>query len=150
MTDDLRLAHVAAAAVAGADGTGGTTGIDPVDESFQRAVDQGLATADFWGPSAATDGLLDLWFDDGTHASKYGSYLSALTLFGTLTGLDPLSLGAGELAAGGLFISSADALVLQRVASEQLGFNAPVPEPATLWLLAGGLLLVGLRSRVQS
>ena len=149
MTDDLRLAHAAAAALAGADGTGGIAGIAPVGESFQRAVDQGLATADFWGPDAAGDGLLDLWFDDGTHASKYGSYLSALTLFGTLTGLDPLSLGASEQAARDLGISSSDALVLQRVASEQLGFTAPVPEPATWWLMAGGLLLVGLRGRVR-
>lgn len=149
MTEDLRLAHAAAAALAGADGSGGIAGIAPVGESFQRAVDQGLATADFWGPNAATDGLLDLWFDDGTHASRYGSYLSALTLFGTLTGLDPLSLGAGEQAAADLGIGSADALVLQRVASEQLGFTAPVPEPATLWLMAAGLLCVGLRSRVQ-
>ncbi len=150
MTADLRLAHAAAAALAGADGTGGIAGISPVGESFQRAVDQGLATADFWGPNAATDGLLDLWFDDGTHASKYGSYLSALTLFGTLTGLDPLSLGGGEQAAADLRIGRADALLLQRVASEQLGFTAAVPEPATLWLMAGGLLLVGLRSRVRS
>lgn len=151
MTDDLRLAHAAAAAMAGADGTGGIAGIAPVGESFQRAVDQGLATADFWGPNAATDGLLDLWFDDGTHASTYGSYLSALTLFGTLTGLDPLSLGASESAAADLGIGSADALLLQRVASEQLGFTAPVPEPATLGLMAGGLvLLLGLRCRVRA
>ena len=149
MTEDLRLAHAAAAALAAADGSGGIAGIAPVGDAFQRAVDQGLATADFWGPNAGSDGLLDLWFDDGTHASKYGSYLSALTLFGTLTGLDPLSLGAGEQAAADLGISSADALVLQRVASEQLGFTAPVPEPATLWLMTGGLLLMGWRSRVR-
>jgi hypothetical protein len=35
-----------------------------------------------YAPGASSDGLIDLWFDDGTHASVYGSYLSALTLFG--------------------------------------------------------------------
>ncbi|MEO6663109.1 MAG: PEP-CTERM sorting domain-containing protein, partial [Rubrivivax sp.] len=142
MTADLRAAAAAAAALARADGSGGLAGISPVGESFQRAIDQGLATADFWSPNASTDGLLDLWFDDGTHASVLGSYLSALTLFGTLTGVDPLSLGAAEIAAADLGISSADARVLQRLASEQLGFTAPVPEPRSLLLLAVGLLAV--------
>ncbi|MBC9247388.1 hypothetical protein H4P12_11855 [Paracoccus sp. 11-3] len=52
-----------------------------------RAVRSGVAPRDFWADDALTDGLLDLWFDDGTHTSKYGSYLSALTFIGTLTGL---------------------------------------------------------------
>lgn len=146
MTEDLRLAYLAAAAQAAADGSGGVAGIAPVGESFMRAVQGGLATRDFYGADAATDGLLDLWFDDGTHASKYGSYLSALRLFGTLTGVDPLSLGAGEIAAADLGIGAADALALQRVASEQLGFTTPVPEPATVALWTAGLLGLGARA----
>jgi len=149
MTEDLRLAALAAAAQAAADGTGGLAGIAPVGESFQRAVSSGRATLDMWAPGAATDGLIDLWFDDGTHASKYGSYLSALTLFGTMTGIDPLALGAGEIAAADLGISPADALTLQLIASEQLGFTAPVPEPASAALLAAGLLLVAARAGRQ-
>lgn len=145
MTDDLRLAYAAAAAQAGADATGGITAIAPVGESFLRAVNAGIATRDMWSPDATTDGLIDLWFDDGTHASKYGSYLSALTLFGTMTGLDPLSLGANEIAAFELGIDSADALALQRIASEQLGFTVAVPEPASALMFAAGLLLVGAR-----
>ena len=136
----LCLAYANAAALAGADGSGGFAGIAPVGESFLRAVTSGVATRNMWAASAATDGLIDLWFDDGTHASTYGSYLSALTLFGTLTGLDPASLGAAEVAAADLGISRADALALQRVASDQLGFAAPVPEPATAALWALGLL----------
>ena len=81
MTEDLRAAALAAAALAAADGTGGVAGIAPVGESFQRAVNAGIATRNMWAPGAAGDGLVDLWFDDGTHASTHGSYLSALTLF---------------------------------------------------------------------
>jgi hypothetical protein len=148
MTEDLRLAYAAAAALAGADGTGGIAGIAPVGESFLRAVASGIATRDVYAPGAGSDGLIDLWFDDGTHASTWGSYLSALTLYGTLTGLDPAGLGAGEVAARDLGISAADALALQRVASVQLGFAvAPVPEPETWALMLAGLGLVGARVR---
>ncbi len=137
MTDELVTAYAASAAAAAADGSGGYAGISPVGRSFMHAVASGVATRDFWGPDAQTDGLIDLWFDDGTHASKYGSYLSALTLFGTLTGLDPLSLGPGERAAADLGISPAHAVLLQRVASEQLA--AAIPEPAAVWMLLAGL-----------
>jgi hypothetical protein len=150
MTEDLRAAYQAAGVLAGADATGGVAGIAPVGQAFQRALDQGLATPDMWAPGAATDGLIDLWFDDGTHASKYGSYLSALTLFGTMTGLDPLSLGGSEIAAADLGISSADALILQRVASEQLGFTAPVPEPASVLLMSAGVALLVARRRARA
>lgn len=99
----------------------------------------GIATRDMYAADALSDGKIDLWFNDGTHASVHGSYLSALTLFGSLTGLDPLSLGANEIAAADLGISPADALALQGVASRQLGFAQPVPEPTTVAMLAAGL-----------
>ncbi len=102
MTVELRPAYEAAANFAAADGSGGVAGIAPVGEAFMRAVQSGVATRDMWADDALSDGLIDLWFDDGTHARKYGSYLSALVLFGTLIALDPALFGAGERAYGNL------------------------------------------------
>lgn len=147
MTEQLRVAYEAAALNAAADGSGGLAGIAPVGQSFLRAVTEGIATRDMWTADAPTDGLIDLWFDDGTHASTHGSYLSALTLYGTLTGLDPALFGAGELAAQELGISAADAVALQRIASLQLGFTPPVPEPGTALLALAGLAVMSRRLR---
>lgn len=147
MTAELKASYQAAFEQARADGTAGFSAIAPVGESFLRAVTSGIATRNPYAADAATDGLIDLWFDDGTHASKFGSYLSALTLFGTLTGLDPASLGAGEIAAQELGIGVAQALALQRVASDQLGFAAPVPEPQAYAMMLAGLALLGAAAR---
>ena len=140
MTAELKQAALETTVIAKADGTAGFKAVAPVGEAFMSAVQSGLATRDFWGPNALTDGLIDLWLDDGTHASKYGSYLSALTLFGTLTGFNPAQLGVSEIAARDLGISATDAQALQRIAAQQLGFSADVPEPGTLAL--SGLALV--------
>jgi len=121
MTADLIAGYRDAARLARKDGTGGVTDIAPVGRAFLRAVRKGRATRDMYADDATTDGLIDLWFDDGTHASKYGSYLSALVMFGTLTGLNPAMFGGGEAAAQELGISRQDARKLQRTASEQLG-----------------------------
>lgn len=129
-TAELAAAYAAALAESALDGSGGIEGIAPVGEAFLRAVQSGIATRDMWAADAQSDGLIDLWFDDGTHASKYGSYLSALVLFGQLTGQDPAQFGGGEIAARDLGIDARSARLLQRVASDQLGF-APVPTPAT-------------------
>lgn len=140
MTNDLHNAYFGVAA-ANAD----FAGVAPVGDAFMRAVNAGIATANMYAPNALTDGLIDLWWDDGTHASKWGSYLSALTLFGTITGLDPKSLGAAEIAAHDLGISAADAVALQRIASLELGFAASaVPEPSTWMLTLLGLTGLGM------
>jgi hypothetical protein len=120
MTDELAVSYEEAFDRPLDDGSVGFADIAPVGEAFMRAVTEGVATRDMWAADAATDGLIDLWFDDGTHASKYGSYLSALVLFGTLTGIDPWSFGANEQAAADLGISPHDAVKLQKVASDQL------------------------------
>lgn len=143
MTEELRLAYAGAAALAG-----DITGIAPVGESFMRAVQDGVATRHFYAADAGTDGRIDLWFDDGFHPSKHGSYLSALTLFGTLTGQNPARFGFTELAAAELGISAQDSWALQRVAAAQLGFTPPpVPEPGTALLGLAGLAAVLGRRR---
>lgn len=126
-------------------------GVVPVGDAFQLAVSQGVAAGSgFYGADGTwitPAGGLDLWWKDRLHASVYGSYLSALTLFGSITGLDPLSLGSAEQAAADLGISADAAHALQQVASQQLGFTTPVPEPQTLALLLAGLGVVAVRVR---
>jgi hypothetical protein len=149
MTGQLKSSYQAALEQADNDGSIGFKAIAPVGEAFLRAVTSGAATRDMYAADALSDGLIDLWFNDGTHASVLGSYLSALTLFGTLTGLDPMSLGADEIAARDLGISRSDALVLQRVARDQLRASGLlVPEPGSLALiLAAGLVALVARGR---
>ncbi|MCV2367822.1 PEP-CTERM sorting domain-containing protein [Roseateles oligotrophus] len=130
----------------------GFAGVVPVGDAFQRAVDQGLVLGKgFYDANGVyvepSDGSMNLWWLDRTHASKYGSYLSALTLFGSITGLDPQSLGRQEQAAADLGISADAAWALQGVAAAQLGFAVAVPEPGTWALSLAGLLLMGLRAR---
>ena len=84
MTADLRAAYEGLAAANPI-----FAGVAPVGAAFLAAVQNGTAIRDPYAPDAGTDGKVDLWWDDNLHASKYGSYLSGLTLFGTLTGLDP-------------------------------------------------------------
>ncbi len=120
MTTDMHAAFYGLAA-----SNSGFAGVAPVGDAFQRAVDQGLVLGSGFYQADGTylepnDKTIDLWWLDRTHPSRYGSYLSALVLFGTLTGIDPWSLGASEQAAADLGISRAHAVKLQRVASEQL------------------------------
>jgi len=99
-----------------------------------------------YATDASTDGLVDLWFNDGTHPSKWGSYLSALTVFGSVTGLDPQSLGYHEWAARDLGISGEDAYALQQIAAASLGFQK-VPEPGSLALVLAGVGMLGVVTR---
>jgi hypothetical protein len=127
MTADLRAAFARKAAA-----NPNFAGVIPVGDAFQRAVDQGVAKGEgFYGADGTyvndvPQDKINLWWDDYLHASKYGSYLSALVMFGRLTGIDPWSLGASEQAAADLGISPGDAVKLQRIASEQL-YVAGVP-----------------------
>ena len=110
----------------------GFAGVAPVGDTFQRALDEGIAKNGHFYDASGVYTLprpsdpLNLWWDDYLHASKYGSYLSALVLFGTITNIDPWSFGASEQAAADLGIAPGDAVRLQRVASDQLA-SAGIP-----------------------
>jgi hypothetical protein len=84
---------------------------------------------------------------DASLGRSYQRRPDALIQFGTITDLDPASLGADEIAARDLGISAADAATLQRIASLELGFQAQVPEPGSLALVLGGIGLAGLGTR---
>lgn len=90
----------------------------PVGQAWNRAIAEGFAARNPYqgvGPRQ-----INLWAADGYHASVYGYYLEALVIFGSVTGLDPRSLGRKEQAAAQLGISPAKAFALQRVAFETL------------------------------
>jgi hypothetical protein len=147
MTADMHAAFYNLAA-----SNSGYAGVIPVGDAFQRAVDLGLVLGSGFYQADGTyiepaNGTINLWWLDRTHASMYGSYLSALTTFGRITGLDPRSLGAGEQAAFDLGIGTAAVLMLEEVAAQQLGFAAAVPEPATAWMLGCGALALGAAAR---
>jgi VCBS repeat-containing protein len=122
MTTDLQNAYANLAAV-----NPDFKGVAPVGTAFMTAVQNGLSIRDPYtetgGTTVANGGKINLWHDDNLHASKYGSYLSGLVLFETLTGLDARSLGAGDKVASDLGIDAATAVALQKVASATLGFD---------------------------
>lgn len=86
----------------------------PVGEAWNRAFAERIAARNPYRPDLR--GRIDLWSDDCYHASKYGYYLEALVIFGSVTGRDPRSLGSAESVASELRISPADARALQSIA----------------------------------
>lgn len=119
MAEDLQVAYTEADAR-----SDNIHGVIPVGQAWNRAMAEGVADTN---PYDGIDpGQVKLWANDNYHASRHGSYLEALTIFGSVTGLDPRSLGAGEDAAEALGLTVEQALALQQIAYEQL---AAVPEP---------------------
>ena len=101
----------------------------PVGQAFDRAIATGLATRN---PYEGTGhGQINLWCWDDYHASAYGYYLYALVAFGSVTGLDPQSLGANERGALELGFSPAQTAALEKIAHDQLAAEpfAPVKAP---------------------
>jgi hypothetical protein len=113
MTADLGAAYAQAAVH-----NGGMAGIVPVGHAYLRAVQEGFAVRN---PYIGDPSLMDLWWaEDRFHPGTHGSYLSALMMFGAITGIDPVSFGASEKAASDLGISPLDAMRLQGIASRTL------------------------------
>ena len=116
----------------------------PVGDAWNLAMSTGYADTNPYNGIDA--GKRNLWAADSYHASLYGSYLEGLTVFGSITGLDPRSLGANELAARSLGISADDAVAMQNLAYQTLAVAA-VPEPSTYLMMGLGLAGLGLWQR---
>ncbi|MEP6783141.1 MAG: DUF4886 domain-containing protein, partial [Acidobacteriota bacterium] len=121
MTKDIRAAYDQAAK------NSGIKMVIPVGESFLRAMQTGVADSNPYDGIEA--GKLNLWTYDSYHASTYGYYLQALVIFGSVTGLDPRSLGDGECSAFELGLSRAETKSLQQVAFDQLASAIKTPAP---------------------
>lgn len=116
----------------------------PVGEAWNRAFASGLADINPYDGKVTG---INLWAPDSYHASPYGYYLEALTIFGNVTGLDPRSLGGNEYVARDLGIDPNIAMSLQALAAAQL--QAEVPEPGMMLTFAsmGGLMLLARRRK---
>jgi hypothetical protein len=127
MQSDLRSAY------AYADRTYAFNGVAQVGDAFLNAILQGDAT---WDPTNSSIPGYDLWDTDERHASVYGSYLAAATIYAEVTGRDATGVPYAGSAAQALGISQADALSLEEIADES------IPEPGTSALVIGGAMVL--------
>jgi len=124
MATDLHDAYGKAQAA-----TAGLKPVIPVGDAWIRAMRTGVADPNPYDGIEA--GKLDLWTYDHYHASAYGYYLEAMVVFGSITGLDPRSLGDGECSGYELGLSRAQVAALEQVAFDQLAATTPIkPAPA--------------------
>jgi hypothetical protein len=90
----------------------------PVGTAWNRAMRDGVADPN---PYDGIDfGKVSLWTWDQYHASAEGYYLEALVVFGTVTGLDPRTLGEKERAADDLGLNPKVAAQLREIAAAEL------------------------------
>jgi hypothetical protein len=123
MAHDVRAGYDKAAAA-----TPGLKPVIPVGDAWIRAIHSGVADANPYDGIEA--GKLDLWTWDHYHASTFGYYLEALVVFGSVTGLDPRSLGENECSGYELGLSQEQIAQLEQVAFDQLAETAAV-KPAS-------------------
>jgi hypothetical protein len=90
--------------------------IVPVGQAFNCAIAGGIADPNPY--DGVTAGQIDLWATDYYHASTYGYYLEALTIFASVTRADPRRLGRNEKAAHDLQIPPSLAVKLQAIARQ--------------------------------
>jgi len=86
----------------------------PVGQAFNCAIARRIADPNPY--DGITPSQIDLWATDNYHASNYGYYLEALTIFAAVTHTDPRKLGRRENAARDLGIRPTIASRLQDVA----------------------------------
>lgn len=123
-------------------------GVIPVGDAWNRAIKGGVADANPYDGIDA--GKVNLWAPDNYHASVQGYYLEALTMFGSITGRDPRSLGLDDSVARDLGISTGEAGALQTIASNQLVSEVPEPSTAMMFSLAGGLMWLVSRRKPRA
>jgi hypothetical protein len=112
MARDVRAGNNQAAAAAA------IRTVIPVGEAWTRAIQTGVADPNPY--DGIEPGKVDLWTYDHYHASTPGYYLEALVVFGSLTSIDPRTLGGSECTAFELGLDKAQVNALQQVASDEL------------------------------
>ena len=126
MARDLRAGYEKAEAA-----TPGLRPVIPVGDAWIRAIQAGVADANPYDGIDA--GKVDLWTWDHYHASTYGYYLETMVVFGSVTGLDPRSLGQNECSGYELGLSRPQVAALEQVAFDQLAAGgarlAPMKPP---------------------
>jgi hypothetical protein len=124
------------------------SGVIPVGETWNRAIEAGLGDSNPY--DGVSSGQINLWAPDNYHASYFGYYLEALTIFGSVTGLDPSLLGGSDVVARDLGIDSTTAMALQRFASQQLAAEVPEPSTPLMFLTLGSLIYFTRRRLISS
>jgi Domain of unknown function (DUF4886) len=104
----------------------------PVGQAFNCAIASGIADPNPY--DGVTSGKIDLWASDHYHASNYGYYLEALTVFAAVTHSDPRKLGKSEKGAKDLGIASSIAVKLQDIAFQlQMTGGCKVTKKSRRW-----------------
>lgn len=116
MAEDLAAGNRLALA-AGSD----LTGAIPVGAAWNRAMRDGVADPNPY--DGIEFGKVSLWTWDQYHASSEGYYLEALTVFGSVTGVDPRTLAGKERASEELGIDPRVATRLRAAAAAELEFK---------------------------
>jgi hypothetical protein len=167
MARDLHNAYEnEAAAFNAANPTKSHVSVALAGDGWVSAINLGYAEQD---PFLANEpaGQVDLWDSNpllacctvpiGYHPSVYGDYIDALTLFAQITGINPTTVDAefdplnplfADSASEALGISAPIASELALAVEATLQNGGPVPEPASIAVLAAGVLGIGVVRRL--